>query len=180
MFEARNGVPGHPVPDGESLKECTERMLPFLNEDLYPSINEAIAKAEATAASTGAGYEPPTFVVCSSDNLIRAMVKELEGLTASEVPLIDVPYATPLVYQLDGDLAPLATPWAHAPMRCGWYLGDPDRVAEVVGEIQADLTGCDTSVGESIGDDDCAVPEDEEVCYVPPDDVSLMGEWKCE
>jgi 2,3-bisphosphoglycerate-dependent phosphoglycerate mutase len=180
MFEARNGVPGHPVPDGESLKECTERMLPFLNEDLYPSINEAIAKAEATAASTGAEYEPPTFVVCSSDNLIRAMVKELEGLTASEVPLIDVPYATPLVYQLDGDLAPLATPWAHAPMRCGWYLGDPDRVAEVVGEIQADLTGCDTSVGESIGDDDCAVPEDEEVCYVPPDDVSLMGEWKCE
>ena len=50
----------------------------------------------------------------------------------------------------------------------------------MVGEIQADLTGCDTSVGESIGDDDCAVPEDEEVCYVPPDDVSLMGEWKCE
>ena len=38
-------------------------MLPFLNEDLYPSINEAIAKAEATAASTGAEYEPPTFVV---------------------------------------------------------------------------------------------------------------------
>ena len=45
---------------------------------------------------------------------------ELEGLGEEEVPLVDVPYAVPLVYQMDSSLAPIPTPWAEEPLRAGW------------------------------------------------------------
>ena len=48
----------------------------------------------------------PIFVVASSENLIRAIVGEWEGLSEEELAEVDVPYATPLVYQLDADLVP--------------------------------------------------------------------------
>ena len=50
-----------------------------------------------------------------------------------------MPYAVPLVYQLDSALTPVATPWAEPPLRAGWYLGDPTKVRAVQAEIQADL-----------------------------------------
>ena len=90
----------------------------------------------------------------------------LEGLTESEIPLIDVPYAVPLVYQLDSDLAPIITPWAEYPLESGWYLGDPAKVAAVQAEIQADL------------------PDGEDTCLVLPLTEETLGpgnvpEWKC-
>ena len=42
----------------------------------------------------------------------------------AEVPLLDIPYATPLVYRLDGRMAPMPSEHAVAPLRCGVYLGD--------------------------------------------------------
>jgi bisphosphoglycerate-dependent phosphoglycerate mutase len=44
--------------------------------------------------------------VASSENLLRAIIGEWEGLNEAELAGVDVPYATPLVYQLDADLVP--------------------------------------------------------------------------
>ena len=57
-------------------------------------------------ASSGMRDAAPIFVVASSENLIRAIVGEWEGLSEEELAEVDVPYATPLVYQLDTDLVP--------------------------------------------------------------------------
>ena len=90
---------------------------------------------------------------------------ELEGLGEEEVPLVDVPYAVPLVYQMDSSLAPIPTPWAEEPLRAGWYLGDPAKVRAVQEEIQADLPP------PREGEDSCLVPlEGEE---------GPSGQWTC-
>lgn len=44
--------------------------------------------------------------MASSENLLRAIIGEWEGLNEVELAGVDVPYATPLVYQLDADLVP--------------------------------------------------------------------------
>ena len=65
----------------------------------------------------------------SIDSLIRALMLELEpNLSADDVCSFDIPYATPLIYQLDAELRPLSTPLAHPPLKAGWWMADPSRV----------------------------------------------------
>jgi len=142
-------------PLAESLADCRQRLIPFLQEELRPAMVRAVEHARALATA-GFEYQVPTVVVVASENVLRAMVMELEGLGEEEVPLIDVPYAMPLVYQLDSSLNPINTPWAEAPLRAGWYLGDPAKVRAVQAEIQADLPPPATD------DEACLVRLDEE------------------
>ena len=126
---------GVPVPLSESLEQCSARMLPFLHDVLLRDVRVAVdardAQEVSTApsrpltrtliltlaltltltrtraqASSGMRDAAPIFVVASSENLIRAIVGEWEGLSEEELAEVDVPYATPLVYQLDADLVP--------------------------------------------------------------------------
>ena len=57
----------------------------------------------------------------------------------------------------------MATPWAEAPLRAGWYLGDPAKVRAVQAEIQADLP---------------RGAEGEDVCLVPISGTDTAT-WKC-
>ena len=97
----------------------------------------------------------PTVLVVASENVLRGLVKHLEQLEIDEIPLVDVPYAVPLVYQLDEQLQPIATPWAERPLRSGLYLGDPAKVKAVQAEIKADLPTTNASPGEQ--SDSCLV-----------------------
>ena len=87
-------------PDAESLDECTARLLPFVSDELHPSMAAAIARAEAVAEATGDEYQVPVVMVVASENVLRGLVKQLEGLSDEAIPLVDVPYAVPLVYQV--------------------------------------------------------------------------------
>ena len=86
------------------------------------------------------------------------------------MPLIDVPYAMPLVYQLDSSLSPMQTQWAVSPLKAGWYLGDPAKVRAVQKEIQADLPA------PAEGEDACLVPYGIEELEEEP---AKEAEWKC-
>ena len=79
-------------------------MLPFLHDVLLRDVRVAVDARDAQEASSGMRDAAPIFVVASSENLIRAIVGEWEGLNEEELAAVDVPYATPLVYQLDEDL----------------------------------------------------------------------------
>ena len=103
--------------------------------------------ATATAPAPRPGI--PAFVIASSENLIRALVAELEGLDEAEVPLLDIPYATPLVYQFDGDLTPLKSTLAAEPLSKGYYLGDAERIKEVQRDIRESLVTETTKAAKS-------------------------------
>ena len=83
---------GVDVPESESLADCTARLRPFLTETLFPDMRAAVARAAADAAADadadgggGAVGEVPVFMISSSENLIRALVSELESLGNEEV-----------------------------------------------------------------------------------------------
>ena len=149
-------------PRSESLRECTERLMPFYLEELRPAMKAAVARARA-ASLAGFEYEVPYVVVVASENVLRGLVMHLEGLGEAEVPLVDVPYAVPLVYQMDSSLKPIPSPWAEAPLKAGWYLGDPAKIRAVQAEIQADLPEA-SDEGDS--------------CFLPPSGEMPAG-WKC-
>ena len=153
---------GIDVPQTESLADCQKRMLPLLHDEILPSMRAAVARvqaerdaaaaaaeaaaflerepvAEARDGASESGSYTPTYVVSSSENLLRSMVMALEGLSEDEVPLVDVPYATPLVYEFDAEMRPIPTEWAQSPLRCGWYMADPERVCEVQQSIRQEI-----------------------------------------
>ena len=166
---------GVPVPSSESLEQCSERMVPFLRGVLMRDVREAVEKREAKRVAMHGGEHdgyrvrkpagpPPIFVVASSENLLRSMIRELEGgLTEDQLASIDVPYATPLIFQLDKDLKPIASEWSDAPLRHGWYMGDPKRVTEVQQQIREQIM-CRT--GDNVDAERCAEAE-QEPCIVP-------------
>ena len=88
------------------------------------------------SADSDLGLYVPTYCIASSENLIRALVAELEGLDEDKVPLLDIPYATPLVYQFDEDLNLIPSSFAAEPLQHGCYLGDMDRIREVQRDIR--------------------------------------------
>mmetsp|Transcript_34449 Transcript_34449/g.108137 ORF Transcript_34449/g.108137 Transcript_34449/m.108137 type:complete len:194 (-) Transcript_34449:1225-1806(-) len=107
-----------------------------------------------------------------SSQVLRALVRDLEGLADEETPLIDVPHAIPLVYSLDADLQPIPSGLAKAPLRAGWYMADPDRLAASQKSIREEV---DCRLGEA-------------PCDAPPEECFMEGEprppgtpeWVCE
>ena len=136
-----------PVPSSESLADCTERLRPFLEDELFPAMREASIVADESDAHQHASgtterstpREVPAFVITSSENLIRALITEIEGIQEADVPLLDVPHATPLVYQFDADLKPIRSHLAAEPLRFGCYLGDAKRIKERQSDIRDEV-----------------------------------------
>lgn len=79
------------VPRSESLAECTERMLPFICGRLMEDMRAAVEADTQRVEAGGKASPPPVFVVVSSENLIRALAKAMDGLSEDEVSQLDVP-----------------------------------------------------------------------------------------
>lgn len=82
-----------------------------------------------------------------------------------QVPLLDIPYSTPLVFHFDEALEPIPTKWAVAPMTSGWYMGDPDRIKKVQEEIQSNL-GCNPFIEDCPGVEECIIKEDNDKKWI--------------
>jgi 2,3-bisphosphoglycerate-dependent phosphoglycerate mutase len=90
------------LPATESLKDVVARMLPFWHDSIVPALR--------------AGRK---VLVSAHGNSLRALVKHLDGISDEEIPGLNIPTGIPLVYELDGDLAPVSSR----------YLGDPEAIA---------------------------------------------------
>jgi 2,3-bisphosphoglycerate-dependent phosphoglycerate mutase len=73
-------------PDGESLADTAARAFPFFREDILPHV---------------IGDEH--VLVVAHGNSLRAIVKEIEGLTREQIVSLEIPTATPYVYTLDAE-----------------------------------------------------------------------------
>jgi len=75
------------VPLTESLKDTEERLLPYWKETIAPQI---LANKKVIIAAHG--------------NSIRALIKNIEGISGEEIAKVEIPVGIPLVYELDENL----------------------------------------------------------------------------
>jgi 2,3-bisphosphoglycerate-dependent phosphoglycerate mutase len=98
------------VPLTECLKDTVARVLPFWNEAMAPAIK--------------AGKR---VVVAAHGNSIRALVKYLDGISATDIVNLNIPNGIPLVYELDANLQPIKS----------YYLGDAEAAARAAAAVAA-------------------------------------------
>lgn len=77
------------VPLTESLKDTEERLLPYWNETIVPMIKSG-----------------KRVIISAHGNSIRALIKNIEGMSGKEIAKVEIPIGIPLVYELDDNLKP--------------------------------------------------------------------------
>ncbi len=95
-------LPPDQVPATECLKDTVERFLPLWHEQIAPTIKSG-----------------KRVIIAAHGNSLRALVKYLDNVSDEEIPALNIPTGSPLVYELDDDLSPIK----H------YYLGDQDAIA---------------------------------------------------
>jgi 2,3-bisphosphoglycerate-dependent phosphoglycerate mutase len=75
------------LPLTENLSQTMDRVLPFWNEFIVPLIRKN-----------------QKVIVCAHGNSLRALVQYIDHLTDEDVMKLDIPTATPLIYELDDGL----------------------------------------------------------------------------
>lgn len=98
------------LPRGESLSLTIDRVLPFWNDVIKPSI-----------------LSGKKIIIAAHGNSLRALVKYLDRLSDSEIMSVNIPTGVPLVYQLDSDMKAIKSE----------YLGD-DKVIKNMMDLVAE------------------------------------------
>merc|ERR1711920_1102430 len=105
------GLKPEEIPKTESLKTVIDRVMPYWKGTIMPQLKKG-----------------QTVFVAAHGNSIRAIVKYIEDIPDDVIPGLEIPTGTPLVYELDKDLKPIATDLAMAPLKYGRYLGDAEKI----------------------------------------------------
>jgi len=103
------GIDGE-IPRTESLKIVIDRMLPYWESDIVPSLASG-----------------QTVLVTAHGNSLRALVKHLDGISDDDIAELNIPTGIPLVYELDDDFKPTGP---------GKYL-DPEAAAAGAAAVAA-------------------------------------------
>lgn len=73
-------------PKGESLKDVFGRVFPYFETEIVPRVRRG-----------------ETVLVSSHGNALRAIVKELEGISDIDIAYINFPTAQPIIYEIKGN-----------------------------------------------------------------------------
>ena len=95
-----DGVPTAALPDCESLQQTAVRVL------------EVWAQSISLALRAGR-----RVVVMAHGNSLRALIKQIEGISDAAIAQLEVPNAVPWVYELDAGLEPLRKQILETPAR---------------------------------------------------------------
>ena len=79
-----------PPPDGESLKNTAERVLPYFNELVMPMI-----------------FNGDNILVAAHGNSLRALIMQLDKISEENIVKLEIPTGAPIHYQFaeDGSVA---------------------------------------------------------------------------
>ena len=81
---------GIPIPRTESLKDTIARVLPYYETAIAPALKAG-----------------ETVLVSAHGNSLRALVKQLSGISDAEITGLEIPTGQPIVYELDANLTAL-------------------------------------------------------------------------
>jgi 2,3-bisphosphoglycerate-dependent phosphoglycerate mutase len=76
-----------PPPNGESLKDTAERVLPYWRSHIEPDLKAG-----------------KNILVVAHGNSLRALIMHLDNLTGDEVVKLEIPTGVPILYEFDKDL----------------------------------------------------------------------------
>lgn len=74
-------------PNGESLKDTAERVLPYWHSHIEPDLKAG-----------------KNILVVAHGNSLRALIMHLDKLTGDEVVKLEIPTGEPILYEFDGDM----------------------------------------------------------------------------
>ena len=95
-------VPTQYLPKTESLKDCIARVMPFWECEIFPKLKEV-----------------DNIIVAAHGNSLRGIVKHLKGISDKDISGLNIPTATPYVFEFDDDLN----------LVNDYYLGDAAAIA---------------------------------------------------
>lgn len=78
---------GRELPLTENLSETMDRVLPFWNEVIVPTIRK-----------------DQKVIICAHGNSLRALIKYMDNLSDEDVTKLEIPTGVPWVYELDEGL----------------------------------------------------------------------------
>lgn len=77
-------------PEGESLKDTVERVLPYWTASIEPYLRKQ-----------------RRVIIVAHGNSLRALIKYLDNVSDEDIVKLEIPTGVPLVYDLDGALKPI-------------------------------------------------------------------------
>jgi len=115
----------------ESLKDAAERIMPFFNSVIVPSLREG-----------------NRCLVVSHANTIRTLIKQIDNISDQDIKQLSIPTGIPLIYRLDKNMKPVdpncelefrymvqpkGYTWATSRQHGfhGVYLGDLERLQDI-------------------------------------------------
>ncbi len=102
-------IPSRILPLTECLKDTVERFLPYYYENIVPSI-----------------LSGKRVLIAAHGNSLRALVKELDNISDSDIVALNIPTGVPLVYELDRDLSVIKS----------YYLGDQEAIEKAMEAVK--------------------------------------------
>ena len=78
---------GIAIPNTESLKDTIARVLPYYEAAIAPALRSG-----------------ETVLIAAHGNSLRALVKQLSGISDEEITGLEIPTGQPIVYELDAGL----------------------------------------------------------------------------
>ena len=94
-------VPREQIPLTECLKDTVARVMPAWHNEIAPAIRSG-----------------KRILISAHGNSLRALIKELDGISDTDIVGLNIPNGQPLVYELDADLKPIKS----------YYLGDQEAI----------------------------------------------------
>jgi 2,3-bisphosphoglycerate-dependent phosphoglycerate mutase len=98
------------LPTTESLLTTAARVIPYWQGQIVPEL-----------------IMGNNVVIAAHGNSLRALVQYLDGISNEDILKLNIPTATPLVYEFDDDLNIIPAAGAFSPLQ-GRYLGDQDAI----------------------------------------------------
>ena len=96
------------LPLTESLEDCVNRALPYLQETILP----AVQKDEV-------------ILVSAHGNSLRGIIKVLKGMSNEEIVKLNLPNGMPYVFEFDDDMQVIRD----------YFLGDPEEVKKMMDAV---------------------------------------------
>lgn len=97
-------------PVTESLATTLTRVMPYWNDVIKPTVASG-----------------KRVLIAAHGNSLRALVKEIDGVSEEDIAELNIPTGVPLVYEFDKDMNPIPSPKAIQAIS-GYYVGDQEAI----------------------------------------------------